>query len=68
MNTMYQPTTSTFKNNSTSIKQDVDIKRMFDANIYDALQEAMSIKQDDMKLDDFKNLVMFILNVKCNLI
>jgi|TARA_R110002073_G_scaffold70411_4_gene173864 hypothetical protein len=68
MNTMYQPTIPLMKSKSTDTKQELDIKRMFNDNIYEALQQAMTIKSDDMELDDFKNLVMFILNVKCNLI
>ena len=68
MNTMYQPIINTQKPLSTDTEQQLDIKRMFNENIYEALQQAMTIKSDDMELDDFKNLVMFILNVKCNLI
>jgi len=68
MNTMYQPIINTRKPLSTDTEQQLDIKRMFNENIYEALQQAMTIKSDDMELDDFKNLVMFILNVKCNLI
>tara|TARA_R110002012_G_scaffold10961_4_gene49358 strand:+ start:1118 stop:1309 length:192 start_codon:yes stop_codon:yes gene_type:complete len=45
-----------------------DIKKMFNENIYSALEDAMSMKTDDMEPEDFKNLVLFILNFKCNLI
>lgn len=44
------------------------MKELFNKNIYSALQSAMSIKTDDMSEKDFKNLVQFILNVKCKLI
>jgi len=47
---------------------DDDIKKMFNENIYSALEDAMSMKTDDMEPEDFKNLVLFILNFKCNLI
>tara|TARA_R110002153_G_scaffold234921_1_gene388290 strand:- start:219 stop:416 length:198 start_codon:yes stop_codon:yes gene_type:complete len=43
-------------------------EKMFNENIYDALSDAMSIKTDNMSVEDFKNLVQFILNVKCQLI
>ena len=44
------------------------MKELFNKHIYSALQSAMSIKTDDMSDKDFKNLVQFILNVKCKLI
>jgi len=50
------------------INMDTELKEKFNKNIYSALQEAMSIKPDDMELDDFKNLVVFILNVKCGVL
>jgi len=45
-----------------------DVEQLFNENIYGALEDAMSIKTDDMDVQDFKNLVLFILNVKCQLI
>jgi len=50
------------------INMDTELKEKFNKNIYSALQEAMSIKTDDMEIDDFKNLVLFILNVKCGVL
>ena len=44
------------------------MKKLFNKHIYSALQSAMSIKTDDMSDKDFKNLVQFILNIKCQLI
>ena len=49
-------------------KDQTEVKKMFNANIMSALQDAMSIKTDDMSPDDFRNLVVFILNFKCKLI
>ena len=58
---MYQPTNQ--QNKSTSTKNDKDIKRMFNEHINEALRQAMTIKNDDMDVEDFKRLVLFILNV-----
>lgn len=45
-----------------------ELKKLFNKNIYSALESAMSIKTDNMSEKDFKNLVHFILSVKCQLI
>ena len=58
---MYQPTNQ--QNKSTSTKNDKDIKRMFNEHINEALRQAMTIKNDDMDVEDFKRLELFILNV-----
>ncbi len=55
-------------NYNEQINMDTELEKSFDANIYAALQEAMTIKTDDMEVADFKNLVLFILNVKCGTI
>ncbi len=49
-------------------KSKSELKKLFKKNIYSALESAMSIKTDDMSEKDFKNLVQFILSVKCQLI
>ena len=49
-------------------RSESDVKKMFNENILSALQDAMSIKTDDMSPEDFRALVLFILNFKCNLI
>jgi hypothetical protein len=46
-----------------------DTDRMFHDNIVAALQEAMAIRgAGKLSHQHFKNLVLFILNVKCGLI
>jgi len=57
-----------FTEKFTSDNQDVNIQKLFNDNIYGALEDAMSIKTDEMNPEDFKNLVLFILNFKCQLI
>lgn len=54
-------------NTNLNIKKK-DINKLFNENIYSALETAMSIKTPDMSIEDFKNLVQFILNVQCKLI
>lgn len=66
METQTQPIMPTSFTQKTLKETDIDT--LFKQNIYGALQDAMSIKTDDMDVEDFKNLVVFILNAKCNLI
>ena len=61
MNTIQSQPIKTFKSQK-------ELKKLFNTHIYSALQSAMSIKTDEMSERDFKNLVQFILNVKCQLI
>ena len=49
-------------------KSKSELQHLFKKHIYSALESAMSIKTDDMSDKDFKNLVQFILSVKCQLI
>tara|TARA_R110002072_G_scaffold271842_2_gene431833 strand:- start:1806 stop:2015 length:210 start_codon:yes stop_codon:yes gene_type:complete len=64
----YQPTNMEISETFTSDCKNENIQKLFNENIYGALEDAMSIKTDDMNSDDFKNLVLFILNFKCQLI
>ena len=53
---------------NNNFKTSTEMKELFKKNIYSSIQCAMSVKTDNMSEKDFKNLVQFILNVKCQLI
>lgn len=68
METLTQSTMTKFNGHENYTSPNTDVEQLFNENIYGALEDAMSIKTDDMDVQDFKNLVLFILNVKCQLI
>ncbi len=46
----------------------IQIQDLYRQNIKSSFEEAMKLKTKNMTTDKFKNLVLFILQVKCGLI
>lgn len=60
--------TNYIKQSNMDFSNEKKLKELFKKHIYSALECAMSVKNDNMTDTDFKNLVHFILNIKCQLI